>query len=45
MSAVLVEMGFLTNPRDLALLKDQSYLEKIVDGIVAAIDRFTTEFR
>lgn len=45
MSAVLVEMGFLTNPRDLALLKDPVFLEKIVDGIVAAIDRFTTEFR
>lgn len=45
MSAVLVEMGFLTNPRDLALLKDPNYLERIVDGIVAAVDRFITEFR
>ena len=44
-SAVLLEMGFLTNERDLALLKDPAFLERVVDGLVSAIEVYLTEFR
>lgn len=44
-SAILLEMGFLTNSRDLALLKDPAFLEKVVDGLVSAIEIYLTEFR
>lgn len=44
-SAILLEMGFLTNARDLALLKDPAFLERVVDGLVSAIEVYLTEFR
>lgn len=44
-SAILLEMGFLTNERDLALLKDPAFLERVVDGLVSAIEVYLTEFR
>ncbi len=44
-SAVLLEMGFLTNERDLALLKDPDFLERVVDGLVSAIEVYLMEFR
>lgn len=44
-SAVLLEMAFLTNERDLALLKDPAFLERVVDGLVSAIEIYLTEFR
>lgn len=40
MAAVLVEIGFLTNPGEEALLKTDSYQEKLADGIVRGIERY-----
>lgn len=34
---VLVEMGFLSNPQEAALLRSQEYLDKLAQGIVSGI--------
>ena len=38
--AVLVEMGFITNDQDAAMLVSESKRKKLVEGIVRAIDSF-----
>ncbi|MDD7761705.1 MAG: N-acetylmuramoyl-L-alanine amidase [Firmicutes bacterium] len=45
MTAVLVEMGFLSNPTELSLLKSSVYQNQMVEGIIAAIERFLGEYR
>jgi len=40
MPAVLVEGGFISNPKERALLRNPLYLEKIARGIVEGIDRY-----
>ncbi|MCR4938492.1 MAG: N-acetylmuramoyl-L-alanine amidase [Treponemataceae bacterium] len=44
MPSVLVELGFLTNPREAAILTDESYLKKIADGIYNGIVSFIVHF-
>ncbi len=44
MPSVLVELGFLTNPREAAILTDESYLKKIADGIYNGIVSFVVHF-
>ncbi|AMP20193.1 hypothetical protein AZF37_02500 [endosymbiont 'TC1' of Trimyema compressum] len=38
--SVLLEVGFLSNPSDAALLKDSNYRTRVVNGIVQGIYRF-----
>lgn len=40
MPAVLVELGFLTNPEEEARLNDAAYRRRLVDALAAAIVRF-----
>jgi N-acetylmuramoyl-L-alanine amidase len=40
---ILVEMGFLTNPEEDALLSDPAYLERMAQGLTAGINRYFTE--
>lgn len=40
MSSVLVETGFVTNPRDAALLRDRGYQAEVAEQIAAGIDRY-----
>ncbi len=40
MPAILIEMGFLTNPDERGHLKDALYIEKIAQGIASGVDRF-----
>lgn len=40
MPAVLVEGGFISNPKERALLKSRDYQEKIAQGIADGIDRY-----
>ncbi len=39
-TAVLLEMGFMTNPRELELLKDDAYRQKMVRAIADGIEAF-----
>jgi N-acetylmuramoyl-L-alanine amidase len=41
--AVLIEVGYLTNPREAALLEDSSYREKIAKGIAKGIISYLNE--
>jgi N-acetylmuramoyl-L-alanine amidase len=43
--AVLVETGFITNPREETLLKDTAFQETLVDAIVEGVLRFKAEYR
>jgi N-acetylmuramoyl-L-alanine amidase len=38
--AVLLEMGFITNPQDEALLTDQAGRERLMDGVAQAVDDY-----
>jgi len=40
MPAVLVELGFLSNPREETKLQDPRYREELVDALVRAVTRF-----
>lgn len=40
MPAIIIEGGFISNPRECALLKDLEYQEKIAKGIADGIDRY-----
>lgn len=40
MPAVLVELGFITNPEEERLLSSADYQRRVVEGLVAAVDAF-----
>ncbi len=40
MPAILIEGGFITNPKERALLKDKKHLEKIAHAIAEGIDQY-----
>jgi N-acetylmuramoyl-L-alanine amidase len=42
MPAILIEMGFITNPADCVLLHNNAHLEAIVEGIMGGIRTFAT---
>jgi N-acetylmuramoyl-L-alanine amidase len=42
MPAILIEIGFITNPADCMLLHNNAHLETIIDGIMGGIRTFTT---
>lgn len=44
MPAVLLEIGFLTNPQEAAVLSDPSYPEALAASIAAAVERFCEQF-
>lgn len=44
MPSVLVETGFLTNPKEAALLADDAYLQKVSFGIYNGLQAFVTHF-
>ncbi|RKZ22848.1 hypothetical protein DRQ18_01820 [bacterium] len=44
MPAVLVEIGFISNPHEEKLLKSSSFREKIAEGIARGIERFIREY-
>lgn len=43
MPAVLVEVGFITNPTEEKLILDSEYQDKIVEGIIRGIERYFEE--
>ncbi|HEY8142213.1 MAG TPA: N-acetylmuramoyl-L-alanine amidase, partial [Kofleriaceae bacterium] len=45
MPAVLVELGFLSNPDEEAKLKDPGYRAELVDALVRAIGRYRSELQ
>ncbi len=44
MPSVLIETGFLTNPKEAALLADDKYLQKLSFGIYNGLQAFVTHF-
>lgn len=44
MPSVLVELGFVTNPEDAALLSDPAYLRRLSEAIYSGIKDFITKF-
>jgi N-acetylmuramoyl-L-alanine amidase len=44
MPAVMLEIGFLTNPQEAAVLSDPSYPEALAAAIAAAVERFCEQF-
>jgi N-acetylmuramoyl-L-alanine amidase len=44
MPAILVEIGFLTNPMEKKRLQNRKYLESIADGIVSGIENYVKSF-
>jgi N-acetylmuramoyl-L-alanine amidase len=40
MPSVLIELGYLSNPREEQLLRDPAYLAKLATALVKAIDRY-----
>jgi N-acetylmuramoyl-L-alanine amidase len=43
MPAVLVELGFLSNPEEESKLQSPAYVKKLVDSLVRAVIRFKTQ--
>ncbi|MCC6712757.1 MAG: N-acetylmuramoyl-L-alanine amidase, partial [Candidatus Dadabacteria bacterium] len=43
--SILVETAFITNPRDEKRLKDSDYIDRIADGIMAGVKRFSSEMQ
>ena len=44
MPAVLLELGYMTNPTEIVQVMDDSYQNKLVDGIVNAVNRYFKEY-
>lgn len=44
MPAALIEVGFLSNEGDEALIKNSEFQDKVVEGIVKAIERYFMEY-
>jgi N-acetylmuramoyl-L-alanine amidase len=44
MPAVLVEVGFLSNPEEAARLRDPAYLKDLAEGIYTGVRSFITRF-
>jgi N-acetylmuramoyl-L-alanine amidase len=44
MPSVLTEIGFLSNRSEERMLRDDAYLERIADGIVEGIMKFSRQF-
>jgi N-acetylmuramoyl-L-alanine amidase len=44
MPAILVEIGFLTNPMEKKRLQNRKYLESIAEGIVSGIENYVKSF-
>ncbi|SKA62878.1 N-acetylmuramoyl-L-alanine amidase [Desulfobaculum bizertense DSM 18034] len=40
MPAILVEMGYITNPTEVKLLRSTTYLERVADGIVQGVEDY-----
>jgi len=45
MPAVLVEAGFLSNPKEREKLRDQKYLEAVAKGIAHGVDQYLANHR
>jgi N-acetylmuramoyl-L-alanine amidase len=45
MPAVLVEIGYITNPAEADLLRSDAYLQRVSDGIAAGIDSYRQELQ
>lgn len=45
MPAVLVEIGYITNSTEAKLLRSESYLQTVADGIVSGIEAYKTELQ
>ena len=43
--SVLVEVGFLSNPRDAALLKTEHFLDSVASAIASAVLRYRSDFQ
>jgi N-acetylmuramoyl-L-alanine amidase len=43
MPSILVESGFLTNPKEREKIRERGYLDKIAKGIAEGIDKFVSE--
>lgn len=43
MPSILLEMGFMTNAEECALLQNENYQNKIIEGIIGGIDGFVTK--
>ena len=41
--SVLVETSFITNPREEKRLKSEAYIERIVDGIILGIKKYSMQ--
>ena len=44
MASVLVEVGFLTNPREESRLKQSSYLDRLASSIAKGVSKFVQDF-
>jgi len=44
MPSILVEIGFISNPEEERKLKDDSYLEKIAEGILYGIEKYAKSY-
>ena len=40
MAAILVEVGFLSNPAEESLLKTEGYRDRLADAVVKGIERY-----
>jgi N-acetylmuramoyl-L-alanine amidase len=43
MPAILVEIGYLTNPAERARLQTDAYMQCVADGIVEGIESYKTK--
>jgi N-acetylmuramoyl-L-alanine amidase len=45
MPAILVEVGYTTNPTELSRLKTEAYLKRVADGLVSGIEAYKQRIR